>query len=71
MIDSLRLGLQAPAGAQLHNFYVEKGAGTPSPQGTHLENVERWISLDGIFIDLCARQGRRAARDYSRGIRFY
>lgn len=52
MIDSLRLGLQAPAGAQLHNFYVEKGAGTPSPQGTHLENVEdgyRWTGYSSTY----------------------
>lgn len=39
MLDSLRLTWQAPADAQIRNLFVEKGADTPSPQGTHLETV--------------------------------
>jgi hypothetical protein len=39
MVDSLRLELSKPATWELHNFYVEKGADTPSAQGSHLETV--------------------------------
>ena len=39
LVDSLRLNLQVPASAPLKNLYIEKGADTPSPQGTHLDSV--------------------------------
>ena len=39
MVDSLRLELRTPATRELRNFYVEKGADTPSAEGTHLETV--------------------------------
>ena len=39
MVDSLRLGLQIGPGADLRNFYVEKGADTPSADGTHLDTI--------------------------------
>ncbi|MGA2808482.1 MAG: alpha-galactosidase [Terracidiphilus sp.] len=39
MVDSLLLDWSAPASQDLRNFYVEKGADTPSAQGTHLEAV--------------------------------
>jgi hypothetical protein len=39
MIDSLRVNWSMPAKSELRNFYVEKGADTPSAQGTHLETV--------------------------------
>lgn len=35
MIDSLDLSWHLSPGMELRHFYVEKGAGTPSPQGTH------------------------------------
>jgi len=39
MVDSLRLDWHIPAAGDLHNFYVEKGADTPSAAGTHDEVV--------------------------------
>ena len=39
MVDSLNLDWAISASDELHNFYVEKGAGTPSAQGTHLETM--------------------------------
>ncbi|MGB9078679.1 MAG: alpha-galactosidase [Terracidiphilus sp.] len=39
LLDSLRLDFLYPAQATLRNFYVEKGADTPSPQGTHLDTI--------------------------------
>ncbi len=39
MVDSLRLDWQTRGDAEIHNFYVEKGAWSPSPQGVHLEKV--------------------------------
>jgi hypothetical protein len=37
MVDSLRLAIRYGAGASLEHVYVEKGANTPSKQGTHTE----------------------------------
>jgi hypothetical protein len=45
MIDSLRV--QCPVKGDLHNFYVEKGAGKPSDVGVHLENVDQGYSWTG------------------------
>jgi hypothetical protein len=45
MVDSLSLDWLVPASRSLRNFYVEKGADTPSAQGAHLDAVEegyRW-----------------------------
>jgi alpha-galactosidase len=39
MIDSLRLDWNTSAKKDLLNFYVEKGADSPSAQGTHLETI--------------------------------
>ncbi len=52
LIDSLRLSWQRPAGAQLCNFYVEKGADAPSDEGTHLEPVRdgyRWMGRSSTY----------------------
>jgi alpha-galactosidase len=39
MIDSLRLAIRYAAPAQLEHLYVEKGADTPSNEGTHVEAI--------------------------------
>jgi hypothetical protein len=52
MVDSLRLDWSAPADEPLRNFYVEKGADTPSAQGTHLETVGegyRWTGKSSTY----------------------
>jgi hypothetical protein len=52
MVDSLRLDWQAAPDRKLHNFYVEKGADTPSASGTHLENVNdgyRWTGESSTY----------------------
>ena len=40
LVDSLRLNWRTRSRAALRNFYVEKGADSPSSEGTHLEAVE-------------------------------
>ena len=52
MIDSLRVSFPTSANSSLRNFYVEKGADTPSPQGTHLENIDngyRWTGTSSTY----------------------
>ena len=52
LIDSLHLDWQLPAGARLFNFYVEKGADTPSNQGVHFETIAngyRWIGRSSTY----------------------
>ncbi len=52
MIDSLRLDWRAAPTRQLHNFYVEKGADSPSAEGTHLETVGegyRWTGKSSTY----------------------
>ncbi len=52
MVDSLRLSWQIPVGTKIRNFYVEKGAWSPSPQGVHLENVDegyRWTGTSSTY----------------------
>jgi len=52
MVDSLRLDLRAPAPRDLRNFYLEKGAGTPSAQGTHDDAVGegyRWTGTSSTY----------------------
>jgi hypothetical protein len=39
MVNSLELNWSIPADVDLRNFYAEKGADTPSAQGTHLDDV--------------------------------
>lgn len=39
LIDSLAVDLPQDSARALTNFYVEKGADTPSPQGTHFEPI--------------------------------
>ncbi|MGB8259414.1 MAG: alpha-galactosidase [Terracidiphilus sp.] len=39
LVDSLRLDLAAPASRELRSLYVEKGADSPSPEGTHIDTV--------------------------------
>ena len=52
LIDSLRLNLQVPARAAIENLYIEKGADTPSDQGTHLDSVTdgyRWMGRSTTY----------------------
>jgi alpha-galactosidase len=52
MVDSLRLDLHASAARELRNFYVEKGANTPSAQGTHDDAVGegyRWTGKSSTY----------------------
>lgn len=54
MVDSLRLKWRAPASGELRNFYVEKGADSPSVQGTHLDTVNdgyRWTGTSSTYGD--------------------
>jgi alpha-galactosidase len=47
MIDSLRLDWRTAPTRDLRNFYVEKGADTPSAEGTHLETVAEGYNWTG------------------------
>ena len=47
MVDSLRLELRTSGTGQLRNFYVEKGADTPSPERTHLETIGEGYTWTG------------------------
>jgi hypothetical protein len=52
MVDSLRLDWRTPRGTALRHLYVEKGADTPSAQGTHDEPVVegyRWIGKSSTY----------------------
>jgi alpha-galactosidase len=52
MIDSLRLDFETSEKTELRNFYVEKGAGSPSSQGTHLDTVAegyRWTGTSSTY----------------------
>jgi alpha-galactosidase len=52
LIDSLRLNLKLPAHSIIQNVYIEKGADTPSDQGTHLDSVTdgyRWIGRSTTY----------------------
>jgi alpha-galactosidase len=52
LIDSLHLNLQVPARAAIENLYIEKGADTPSDQGTHLDSVTdgyRWMGRSTTY----------------------
>jgi alpha-galactosidase len=52
LVDSLRLNFQTPASASIKNVYIEKGADTPSEQGTHLDAVTNgytWIGRSTTY----------------------
>lgn len=52
MIDSLLTAWALTPGSKWENFYVEKGADTPSPDGTHLESISdgyRWIGRSSTY----------------------
>jgi hypothetical protein len=52
LIDSLRLEIATPPHAALQNLYVDKGADTPSPQGTHIEPIVegyRWTGKSSTY----------------------
>lgn len=52
MIDSLRLSFETSEENELRNFYVEKGAGAPSSQGTHLDTLAqgyRWTGTSSTY----------------------
>ena len=52
IVDSLRLDLAVPGFEELHSFYVEKGAGTPSAEGTHSEVMKdgyRWTGTSSTY----------------------
>jgi len=54
MVDSLHLEWQVPASTELHNFYIEKGAGSPSAEGTHLEKITdgyRWTGKSSTYAN--------------------
>jgi len=61
MIDSLRLDLETPEKTELGNFYVEKGAGTPSSQGTHLDSVVQgyhWTGTSSTYAHPADKEAR-------------
>jgi hypothetical protein len=52
MVDSLVMDWSAPPGEALRNLYVEKGADSPSAEGTHVEAVEdgyRWTGKSSTY----------------------
>lgn len=52
LVDSLRLEWGVAPQTRLSNFYVEKGAGSPSAQGTHLEEVQdgyEWTGTSSTY----------------------
>src|SRR5215469_6576292 len=54
MVDSLRLDLRVPATEAVRNFFVEKGAGAPSAQGTHDETMGegyRWTGTSSTYTN--------------------
>ena len=61
MVDSLSLDWVISASDELRNFYVEKGAGTPSAQGTHLETMTegyRWTGTSSTYAHPAEGQPR-------------
>ena len=52
MIDSLRLDMLCGPRTELRHLFVEKGADTPSPVGTHVEDVVegyRWTGYSSTY----------------------
>ncbi len=61
MVDSLSVDWAISASDELRNFYVEKGAGTPSAQGTHLETMAegyRWTGTSSTYAHPAEGQPR-------------
>lgn len=61
LIESLRLDWQISPDADLHNFYVEKGADTPSDHGVHLEPITegyRWMGRSSTYAHPIQGEGR-------------
>lgn len=61
LIESLRLELGVKATDVLHNFYVEKGADTPSADGAHLDAVGdgyRWMGRSSTYAHPVAGEAR-------------
>jgi alpha-galactosidase len=61
LIDSLRLNLHRLPGEDLRLVYVEKGADSPSAQGTHLETVAdsyRWMGRSSTYAHPEAGEAR-------------
>ena len=61
MVNSLGLNWKIVPGTGLNNFYVEKGADTPSAQGVHLEQVidgYRWAGRSSTYAHPIAGQAR-------------
>ena len=61
MVDSLRLDWRVISRTPLNNFYVEKGAGSPSQQGTHLEPVTDgyvWTGTSSTYAHPDSGEGR-------------
>jgi len=61
MIDSLRLNWRAAPTRALRNFYVEKGADTPSAEGTHQDRVDvgyRWVGKSTTYAHPLAGEKR-------------
>ena len=54
MVDSMRLDWTIPANSEWRNFYVEKGAGSPSPQGTHSDTMAEgyhWTGTSSTYAN--------------------
>ena len=52
LVDSLRLDWHRLSGEDLRHFYVEKGADSPSAQGTHFETLTdgyRWMGRSSTY----------------------
>ena len=52
MVDSLRLDWHGVSQSSLRNFYVEKGADTPSAHGIHMDNIVdgyHWIGKSSTY----------------------
>jgi len=61
LIDSLTLNWHLAPGTPLSQFYVEKGADTPSAHGTHLESVTdgyRWMGRYSTYAHPVAGEER-------------
>jgi hypothetical protein len=61
LVDSLHLAISLSPSQPIHNFYVEKGADTPSAQGTHLEEIHegyRWIGRSSTYAHPEPGEGR-------------
>jgi Melibiase len=60
--DSFRFRWKVNSGVKLNHLYVEKGADTPSPVGTHLESVTQGYQWDG-FSSTYAHPQKGEARE--------